>query len=95
MANEAIVTAVLGAEYDEKLQAALCCALKKMGARRKGRFWGLGGSQELHQSTFVVGGRTLTVEAESYVGLSVCGPKAVIEELRRLVDIAISGSPSG
>lgn len=83
-----IATTALGAEYDQQALETIRQALRRMGARRKGRLWGLGGSQVLDQYTFIVRGRELQIDVETYVGISATGPSETVEELKRLVSQA-------
>jgi hypothetical protein len=76
------ITVNLGAEYDADLRESLLMALKKLGARRKGHLWGMGGSQELESAEFFIGAATVLVETETYVGLTISGPESIVEKIR-------------
>lgn len=58
-------------------------ALRKAGARRVGSIWGLFGSQEISNATFVIGDSRFRVEVETYVGITVSGDDEAIEALGR------------
>jgi hypothetical protein len=75
-------TWVVGAEYDTTLFARLGAALRSLGYEFENSSWGVAGSQELTtwHATSSVG--TLAVEAETYVGLSVRGPKMLVAALQ-------------
>ncbi len=67
------VTKVLGNEYDEVARDALREALISLGADNQQAVRGVAGSQHFESLEVVIGGRSLLVEAETYVGLSVTG----------------------
>lgn len=87
-----IVTRVLGPEIDPELRAALLGALRGMGAEEVARNWGVAGSQEIETVEFMLDGRPLTVEAETFVGLSVTGEAGAVEEIvARIAGRCLSG----
>ena len=81
---------VAGPEYDGPHFERLRTTLRTLGYRTVDSSWGVGGSQELR--TWEVRGPagSLRVEAETYIGLTVSGPSALIAALRR----AFEQSPS-
>ncbi|MGF0237461.1 hypothetical protein ACQR3P_01060 [Rhodococcus sp. IEGM1300] len=90
MSNET-VTIILGDEYDDALRDALCAVLVRIGAVRIDKSWGIGGSQEVEALIVRVGNALVAIEAETFVGLTVAGPKAVVEDIalqvrRQLMD---------
>ena len=74
-----IVTEVLGSEYDLELANALLEVLRDMGADAGVKSWALGGSQEISTAHFSIQGTPLTVEAETYVGLSLTGDPLIVK----------------
>jgi hypothetical protein len=75
----------LGDEYDHALRAALLAALLESGATLKERWSGVGGSQEVSHEAWDTAHGVVTVEAETYIGLSIEGPEvAVAPIVRRL-----------
>ena len=76
---------ILGDEHDESLRAVLMSVLEKMGGGLQSRTWGVGGSQELATLEVEVGGRALLVESETYIGLSITGDEALVEEIAAAV----------
>lgn len=68
---------------DKATRRRLKVALRKAGARRVGHWWGLGGSQEITRWTFAVGDAHLTVEAETYIGLTLSGEGAAVAAVTR------------
>lgn len=80
------VTIVLGDEFDEALRTKLRSVLQRLGATPQGsagQF--VAGSQSIEQLEVLVDGRQLRIEAETYVGLSVTGPRDLAERVQRLV----------
>lgn len=73
----------IGAEYDRQARRRLKAALHRAGAKRVTSWWGVFGSQEISNATFVIAGGRVQVEAETYVGITVSGDDAAIEILRR------------
>lgn len=55
--------------------------LRGLGARQVNHSWGVGGSQEVETWAFEVDGRTIVVEAETYVGLTVGGDPDLVERV--------------
>ena len=72
----------VGAEYDKAIQARLKSVLLELGYRLSDKWWGVGGSQEISHWKFTGVLGDLTVEAETYVGLTITGPSAAINEVR-------------
>lgn len=80
------VTVVLGDEFDDSLRAKLMDVLRGLGAVQSGgsdRF--VVGSQDLENLDVLIDGRSLHIEAETYVGLSISGHADLVERVRRLV----------
>jgi len=74
-------TIILGDEYDDALRDALCAVLVRSGAIDIDKSWGLGGSQEVESMVIRLGCDSITIEAETFVGLSITGPKALVEDI--------------
>jgi hypothetical protein len=79
------VTIILGDEYDDNLRVALRAALVESGAIGLGGSWGVGGSQEIETLEVTVGDALVTIESETFVGLTVTGPKPVVERIAESV----------
>ncbi|MBK5301684.1 MULTISPECIES: hypothetical protein [Gammaproteobacteria] len=73
----------LGDEYDDVLRAALVSVLLSRGAVGAGSSWGVGGSQELDTARVKIGEEVITIESETYMGLTIEGPKLVVEALAK------------
>lgn len=86
------ITLVLGAEHDDQLFRALKSILKSLGARRTGRNYLSGGSQDIFIHEFKLKGKTIQVEAETYIGLSISGEKALVEKIERRTRAALGRS---
>jgi hypothetical protein len=74
-------TIILGDEYDDALRDALRAVLVRNGAVGIDKSWGVGGSQEIEALVIRLGSDLITIEAETFVGLTVAGPKAVVEDI--------------
>lgn len=70
---------ILGSEFDQALKERLLNVLARMNAVNvaSDEFL-LAGSQEIQRKAFYVDGRTITVEAETYIGLQITGPTDLI-----------------
>jgi hypothetical protein len=71
----------LGDEHDEQLREALRAVILEMGGLAHERLLGLGGSQEVERVHIVVGEQSATIEAETYVGLSMQGDEQLVEAI--------------
>lgn len=74
-------TIILGDEYDDALRGALHAVLVRNGAVGIDKFWGVAGSQEIENLVVRLGSDLITIEAETFVGLTVTGSKAVVEDI--------------
>ncbi|QJI41753.1 hypothetical protein HKK52_12780 [Pseudomonas sp. ADAK2] len=75
----------LGDEYDDVLRATLVAVLRSRGAVGAGGFWGVGGSQELDTARVKVSGELIAIESETYMGLTIEGPKSIVEAIAQEV----------
>ena len=75
------MTVVLGAEYDDDLREALKSVLKARGAVVVDSSWGVGWSHDLESLTVEIDGQTLTIEAETYIGLTITGDDRLVGEI--------------
>jgi hypothetical protein len=73
----------LGAEYDIDLWAALRLVLLRRHAVELHTSWGLGGSQEIQALTLLLENQVIAIESETYMGLSIVGPRSIVEDLAR------------
>ena len=85
------VTTVLGSEHDLAVTNALLRVLRDLGAEEVSRNWGVVGSQEVNTLEFTLNGQPLTVEAETYVGLSVTGDAQTVETIAARVGEIVRG----
>jgi hypothetical protein len=78
-------TWVVGAEYDTASFKKLKVALHALGYHIGSESFGVGGSQAI--STWHVSGPAgaLVVESETYVGLTVRGPKELVAQVKESV----------
>jgi hypothetical protein len=73
---------VVGNEYDEVIFARLERALSDLHYSIWDQWSGLAVSQDIQQWTAVSASGQLTIESETYVGLSVKGPPSLIADLK-------------
>ncbi|MFP5424138.1 MAG: hypothetical protein ACLGID_22135 [Gammaproteobacteria bacterium] len=74
-------TIILGDEYDDILRETLCSVLIKNGAIGIDNSWGVGGTQEIETLVIRLGSNLIKIEAETFIGLTISGPKTVVEEI--------------
>lgn len=74
-------TVVLGDEYDAALRTRVFAVLRGLGAEIADGDWALGGSQEVEVVRVRLDGAEVTVEAETYVGLSLTGPADAVDRV--------------
>ncbi len=84
MTNE-LETIVLGDEYDDELRDALRLVLLNGGAVGIDASWGVGGSQEIETIQVKLGSDLIKIESETFMGLSISGPKLTIDEIAKKV----------
>jgi hypothetical protein len=82
----------LGPEWDEALLRRLREAVAERGGNMWETSWGVGGSQEIIEYEILLRGTTLTATSETYMGLILRGPHAVVEELASVVTRPSGGS---
>ena len=78
MINESIV---IGNEYDEKLIKSLFLTLQEIGAVKKDESSALVGSKDYYLATYEVNNLILTVEIETYIGVTLSGSSNVVREI--------------
>jgi hypothetical protein len=78
-------TITLGPEHDEDLQRTLIAVLEEMGAELEPAGWGVAGSQEIVARDARLGGDTMRIEAETYIGLSLTGPEHLVRDVEARV----------
>ena len=82
------VTAILASECDLDAGNALIRVLREVGAQEVSRHYAVAGSQEINTLRFTLDGFPLSVETETYVGLSVTGEREAVEKIHsRLRDV--------
>ena len=90
-------TITLGKEYDVQLRITLIEALRELGAEVSDKSWGVCGSQEIERLEVAIDGQTLTVEAETNIGLSIAGQTELVRRVAAWVRLKqkSSGLPIG
>jgi hypothetical protein len=71
----------LGDEFDADLLKRLVEALKKLGGATRHLEKGIAGSQELNVWKLNVLGHEITVERETYIGLSIFGLSEIVDKI--------------
>jgi hypothetical protein len=87
-------TIFLGNEYDDALRDAIHTVLVRSAAVGIDKLWGVGGSQEIETLVVWLGIDSITIEAETFVGLTIAGPKAIVEDIARQVRQILRASDS-
>ena len=82
-------TLMLGTEYDDALRDAIRGVMRRLGAKKLSHNWVVVGSQEIETLEVLVGTDRVVVEAETYIGLSVCGPIEVVDRLQSMIKAEI------
>lgn len=85
MSADATKTVILGPEHDDTLRSVLVDALRELGATQQDHSWGLAGSQELEKLDILLEGETITIEAETFIGLSISGEPSLVDKIEALV----------
>lgn len=79
--NEDSTTVILGDEYDDAVRNALRVVLLREGAVGVDKSWAIGGSQEIEALQVKFGSSLLTIESETFVGLTISGPKFLVDDI--------------
>lgn len=74
-------TVVIGNEYDDVLIDKLRQVLQANGAVINDQKWALGGSQDFTEYEIAIKGDMLRVEIETYIGVSISGNPALVDEI--------------
>lgn len=84
---------IIGPEHDGATREALKAVLSELGVATATSSWGVAGSQELETWTVHVQGRRLTLEAETYVGLTISGDRELVQAVgARVAERLAAGS---
>ena len=75
-------TWVVGLEYDDAAFARLGKALSSLGFRIDQESWGVVGSQEMSVWDARSKKGALRIEAETFIGLSVTGPRMLVDVVK-------------
>lgn len=82
-------TVVLGDENDQQLRAALVQVMLQLGAVLEKCNWFVAGSQEVETFVWQLAAQDITVEAETYMGLSISGDENTINDIAQRVSQAV------
>ncbi len=81
-----IKTVILGSEFDQDLRKRVMDVMRELGASVTSGDWAVAGSQEIETLVADLHGHAITIEAETYIGLSATGEEVVIDEfLQRML----------
>ncbi|WP_291201441.1 5-formyltetrahydrofolate cyclo-ligase [Dyadobacter sp.] len=80
-------TVRIGNEYDEGLRKRLENVLKSMSAVIESSQRGMAGSQDVEVIRVVIGGKSVLIEAETYLGLSITGDPSLLREIMRQITV--------
>ncbi|MFF2324207.1 hypothetical protein ACFVTJ_24455 [Agrobacterium sp. NPDC058088] len=87
-------TVILGPEYDPHLLATVKKVLRQLGASVESRNWSIAGSQEIETVQAQLAGQEITIEAETYIGLSITGDELTIGEISERVRQTTQSTPT-
>ena len=73
---------VVGPEHDGSLFVKLGHTLRSLGYKLGPEWTAIGGSQEISNWEVSSESGTLVIESETYIGLSVTGPAALVQQLQ-------------
>jgi acetolactate synthase small subunit len=91
-AQSMMKTVILGAEFDQDLRQRVMDAMRELGASVTSGNRAVAGSQEIETLVVDLHGHAITVEAETYIGLSVTGEESKVDEiLQRISDARRTG----
>jgi hypothetical protein len=76
------ISVILGDEWDGALRKRLMALLEEMGARAGDHQLGHAGSQDLETLEVTLDGKALRIEAETYIGLTLSGPRSLVEAIQ-------------
>lgn len=79
------ITATLGPEYDSPLHKALKAVVKELKGKTVSKLSGVAGSQDVTIWKVEVEGVPLTIESETYMGLTITGEATMVERIAALV----------
>lgn len=83
--NKELNTIILGDEHDDALRDALRATLVSCGAVEINNSWAVGGSQEIEKVQIKLGSASITVESETFIGLTISGPKLIVDDIAKKV----------
>jgi len=88
------VTVILGPEYDQHLRVTVMEVMRELDASIESRNWSVAGSQEIETVQAQLYGNAITIEAETYIGLSITGEENMIDEISKRVKQATQSIPT-
>jgi hypothetical protein len=73
---------IVGPEHNDATLSKLMLSLLELGYKIQDESWGVGGSQEIHKWAASSLEGSVSVESETYIGLSVIGTVELVEKLK-------------
>lgn len=78
-------TIAIGPELDPSLRQTLRDVLDGMGAEGPEAWWTVSGAADDDAVVVTIEGEAVTIEAPTYVGLTISGERVVVEEIAAMV----------
>ncbi|MGQ8633858.1 hypothetical protein ACUTJJ_20540 [Agrobacterium sp. DKPNP3] len=88
------VTVIFGPEYNETLRTTVMDVMEQLGASVESRNWSVAGSQEIETVQARLADQEIIIEAETYIGLSITGDEATVNEISERVRQATQTIPT-
>ena len=85
---------IVGSEHDHVLFEQLGEALRELGYTLCNEWSGVGGSQDISHWNVLGPNGSLTVESETYIGLSVSGPTELVSAVKQHLSGMLSANNS-
>lgn len=76
---------ILGSECDDLLWRKLQSVIAELGGRLEKKKWGLVGSQEVESFEAKIRGDILSIESETYIGVSISGKCALVDKIKSMI----------
>lgn len=88
------VTVIFGPEYDGTLRTTVMDVMEQLGASVESRNGSVAGSQEIETVQARSADQEIIIEAETYIGLSITGDEATVNEISERVRQATQTIPT-
>ena len=78
-------TICLGQEFDPELRSSLRSVLEEYGVTGEEGWWAVGAPDRATRAELITAGRILVLESDTYVGLTLTGEGAFVDEVSERV----------